>query len=413
MPTTSSHFASSLATGTNWRDTAKKVLEDLESVKTTDGYFNFGFLYVTDYLADDLPSILNLFRSVLSIDHWVGTVGMGVCGNGDEHIDKPAISAMIASLDPNQFCALPFMEDGIIEADPALKDWMKQNDTMLSILHADPALSPGIGQALGTMETMIGGFSVGGLTSSRNKHFVIGGTDIKDKAIGGYVFSDQLAVSTTLSQGCQPIGDRHTITRCEGQALREVDGKKAVEVFEEDLRLMMLKKYDIDSNAIRVDEDSIPAEYQHLFKGEVQAAFPVRASDTQDYMVRNILGVDEDSGAIKISQDMIPNDPILFVYRDEETVQSDLSKSLVDLRKRISLEQDGNFNPKGALYISCIARTVHHFSSDSEHSNPETGGEMAFIRDILGDIPLAGYYAGGEIFSGRLYGYTGVLVLFF
>jgi small ligand-binding sensory domain FIST len=38
--------------------------------------------------------------------------------------------------------------------------------------------------------------------------------------------------------------------------------------------------------------------------------------------------------------------------------------------------------------------------------------EMAIIRDRLGDIPLIGFYCGGEISNGRLYGYTGVIALF-
>ena len=34
------------------------------------------------------------------------------------------------------------------------------------------------------------------------------------------------------------------------------------------------------------------------------------------------------------------------------------------------------------------------------------------IRDELGDFPLAGLFANGEISNDRLYGYTGVLALF-
>ena len=34
------------------------------------------------------------------------------------------------------------------------------------------------------------------------------------------------------------------------------------------------------------------------------------------------------------------------------------------------------------------------------------------IRDALGDFPLVGFSAGGEICHDRLYTYTGVLALF-
>ena len=60
---TSSQFAAASATGTDWRDTSKAVLEKLEEVRTDGHQFNFGFLYITDHLADDAQSILNLFKS--------------------------------------------------------------------------------------------------------------------------------------------------------------------------------------------------------------------------------------------------------------------------------------------------------------------------------------------------------------
>jgi small ligand-binding sensory domain FIST len=38
--------------------------------------------------------------------------------------------------------------------------------------------------------------------------------------------------------------------------------------------------------------------------------------------------------------------------------------------------------------------------------------ELGLIRDTLGDFPLVGFFANGEISHNRLYGYTGVLTLF-
>jgi small ligand-binding sensory domain FIST len=34
------------------------------------------------------------------------------------------------------------------------------------------------------------------------------------------------------------------------------------------------------------------------------------------------------------------------------------------------------------------------------------------IHETLGEFPLVGFFANGEIFNQRLYGYTGVLTLF-
>ena len=54
--------------------------------------------------------------------------------------------------------------------------------------------------------------------------------------------------------------------------------------------------------------------------------------------------------------------------------------------------------------MSCLARGPALFGDDSQ--------ELKTIRDALGDFPLVGFFANGEISHNRLYGYTGVLTLF-
>jgi small ligand-binding sensory domain FIST len=66
-------------------------------------------------------------------------------------------------------------------------------------------------------------------------------------------------------------------------------------------------------------------------------------------------------------------------------------------------KRSGN-NLKGGIYISCIARGPHMFG--------EANAEMKIIESILGNIPIIGLYANGEISNNRLYSYTGVLTLF-
>jgi small ligand-binding sensory domain FIST len=60
--------------------------------------------------------------------------------------------------------------------------------------------------------------------------------------------------------------------------------------------------------------------------------------------------------------------------------------------------------PRGGIYISCLGRGVILFGPDS--------AELRQIQAALGDVPVVGFYANGEISRDRLYGYTGVLTLF-
>jgi small ligand-binding sensory domain FIST len=60
--------------------------------------------------------------------------------------------------------------------------------------------------------------------------------------------------------------------------------------------------------------------------------------------------------------------------------------------------------PKAGIYVSCVARGAALFG--------EAGVETALIREGLGEFPLIGFFANGEISRDRLYGHTGVLTLF-
>jgi small ligand-binding sensory domain FIST len=58
----------------------------------------------------------------------------------------------------------------------------------------------------------------------------------------------------------------------------------------------------------------------------------------------------------------------------------------------------------GAIYISCAGRGGPHFGAPS--------AELQIVQHALGDVPLVGFFAGGEIGHHHLYGYTGVLTVF-
>lgn len=406
---TSSQFASAAASGTDWRDTSKAILEKLESVKTADAPFNLGFLYVSDHLVDEAENILNLFRSVLGVRHWTGAVGVGVCGVGEEFIDRPAISAMIGTFANDDFCPFPAGSADLMMQQGALKLWLERNDPLLVFVHGDPLADEDPAVTLKKIENFSSGFLMGGLSSSRHNQVQFSGIKTQNNGISGIAFSQNVKVATSLSQGCMPIGPVHNITSGDEHMIHELDSKPVLEVFEEEIRTMAIKKIERDPDTIMVpeaamtDTQQIPEEFQSLFKGEVSVAFPVSGTDQNDYLVRNIIGVNEEN-ALMVAQRVAGGDTVRFVYRDHETIRQDLSKTLLDLRERV-IRDHGEFRPRGAIYISCAARAFYG-TGNPEHS------EMRLVHEIIGDVPLAGFYAGGEICNARLYGYTGVLTLF-
>ncbi len=417
---TSKQFASAAASGTDWRDISKKILEELETIRTDNDEFNFGFLYVSDYLADDAPSILNLFRSVLKIDHWIGSVGMGIIGNGEAFLDQPAISAMVGKIDEDDFCIFPnteaddtdYDEEGkfVPVSQDSVKNWLDTNETMLVCAHADPMAEEDPSSVLADLELMTNGFVCGGLTSSRSHHYQFA-NHVCQNAVSGAFFSNSIPVATMISQGSEPISAFHTITKADDTHVLELNGEKAVDVLQKDLRKEAAKLTGKSEVEFLHDlkgahsSDQIPDEFKTLFRGEIHAALPISQSDHQkDYLVRNIMGVDADEGSISISQSVSEGDRLLFVKRNEDTVLEDLSRSLLSLRERVTVEQ-GEFAPKACLYVTCIARGFSEAPSS-------TNKEIDLLHEIVGDVPMAGFYAGGEISNARLYGYTGLLILF-
>lgn len=393
---TSSSFASASAAGTDWRDTSKKVLELLERARTESDGFNIGFLYISDTLVDDAGSILNLFRSVTQIDHWVGAAALGICATGAEYVDGAAIAVMIGRIDKDDFCVFPAIDLSPEPAQKALETWTDDHDSMLVLVHGDPHSDGDPVSVLAQIEQMTGGgFLAGGMSSSRGAHLQFA-DEIMHGGVCGVAFSQDVQVATTLTQGCAPIGTLHTITRCDENVVMELDGQRAFDVFAADLKTMAAQQKGTDIEEGTQEED--------LFRGEVHVAFPVPGSDQQDYLVRNALGIDPDKGWIAVAHNVVNGDQMMFVHRDNETLRADLSRALLELRERIQNEQ-GAFSPKGALYISCAARTMSDFGEGP-------GGEMKLVQEIIGDVPLAGFYANGEISNHRLYGYTAVLILF-
>ncbi|NCC22044.1 MAG: histidine kinase [Alphaproteobacteria bacterium] len=405
----SSDFASVISSGDDWRDICKTALGQLEPALRDRNRYTIGFLYISDLLHEEATSILNLFRSVTEIEHWVGCLGMGICGPGEEYLDNPAISVMIGRIDPAQFAILPA---GGLDDDArakSLKTWIDTHDTMLTVLHGNPETRSETMIALEQIQRRTAGFPVGGMASSRSDHLLIADT-VSQGSYAGVIFDAGVPVSTTLSQGCSPIGPVHTVTRCEGNTVIELDNQRALEVLAFDLKTMAVEEFKADPDEVALVEGAgdlatLPVEAQKLLLGEVHVAFPVPGSDQRDYVVRNILETDPDFGHVTVAHMVEPGSRILFVRRDVETIRADLARALIALRKRVTAER-GVFEPKGALYVSCLARA---FTQNDE----QPLDEMKLVREIIGDVPLAGFYANGEIFNSRLYSYTGVLTLFF
>ncbi|MGA7982234.1 MAG: FIST N-terminal domain-containing protein [Chromatiaceae bacterium] len=359
----------------DWQGAVDGCLTHLGPVPTTA---NLGFLYVTDALADHMADVLSLFRQATGVEHWVGTVGMGICASGVEYYEQPAVAALIAELPEDSFRVFPAMIKDLDDFSRRNADWITEHRPYFGLVHGDPSnpLTEALIKQLAARTTS--GFLVGGLASSRGNVYLYA-DGVTQGGIAGVLFSERVGVVTRLSQGCSPIGPQRKITEAQRNIMIELDGRPALDVLKEDV-------------------GEILARDLTRAGGYIFAGLPIMGSDTGDYLVRNLLGVDPQNKLVAIGDMVEPGGQVMFCRRDANTAREDLLRMLGAIKKSL------NGPPRGGVYVSCLGRGVNLFGSDSE--------ELKLIQTELGDFPLVGFYANGEISQDRLYGYTGVLTLF-
>ena len=111
---------------------------------------------------------------------------------------------------------------------------------------------------------------------------------------------------------------------------------------------------------------------------------------------------------------------LAFCQRNAQAARADLMRICAEIREELEPEElhltsataPAAPEPEpararqiaGAIYVSCSGRGGPHFGAPS--------AELQIVRHALGDVPLIGYFAGGEIARHHVYGYTGVLTVF-
>lgn len=363
-------FRSGHAGAPDWRAAARSCLEQLGA-----GPGNLGFLYVTDHFSSDLAEIHAYFEEHTGVPHWTGTTGIGICAGGREYMDEPAIAVMVGDFPEGSFSMFgglngPALQEADLQCGEA--------PASIAIVHGTPLGGDIAQQIRGLAKRTESGFLVGGLASSRGENLVLA-DGVYGNGFAGVAFSDSVAVATRLTQGCSPIGAVREVTGAQNNIVLTLDGQPALE-------------------ALRADVGITANEDLAQLGGQIFVGLSVSGSDTGDYLVRNLIGIDPGNKLIAVGDIVRKGQRLHFCKRDSKTARADMTRMLDSIREGLYTP------PRGALYYSCLGRTGALFGGES--------AELRMIRESLGDVPLAGFFGNGEISHNRLYGYTGVLTLF-
>jgi small ligand-binding sensory domain FIST len=356
-----------------------KLLDDcLNQLSDIPPEANFGFLYLSDQLANAAEPLLARLKQATGITAWVGTVGIGVIASGTEYYDQPAMAIMLAGFNEADFQLLPNLQAGESTLNSELANWCNSNDFNVGLLHADPHTA-NLQDLLAQLgDDIPAAFLVGGITSSRGRNLQIADA-VLHGGISGALFSQAIPIQTSLTQGCTPIGPRHVVTLCEQNILHSLDDRPALDVLTEDVG------------------DVIAHDWQQA-AGYIFAGIVNKNSDLADYSIRQLVGIDQNEKLVAVGDYLQHNDEIIFCRRDGNSALEDMERMLLEMKKRCGSAI------KGGVYVSCLGRGKEQFGDHSE--------EARFIHSVLGDFPLVGFFANGEIHKSTLYGFTGVLTLF-
>jgi small ligand-binding sensory domain FIST len=341
-----------------------------------------------------------------------------VSSNNVEYFDEPAMAVMLCDLPADQYRVF----SGVAPLGTGF-------EAATALVHVDPATHD-VSELVQEMAARTtSGYLFGGMSASRTRtvQFAAGGDgNMRGQGAAGGVFSGGLSgvafgpgvqLVSRVTQGCQPVSGFRTVTEAEQNLVVAIGGEPALDVLMGELGVSL----DRPQEAL----DAIRATLVGLVRpseGDGAQAMGRGGNFGSDVIVRHIVGLDPARRGIAISDHASSGMQLAFCRRNREAARSDLIRICAEIREELepleltmetatalaASEAEAAAHPArgiaGAVYVSCSGRGGPHFGGPS--------AEMQIVRRALGDVPLVGFFAGGEIARHHLYGYTGVLTVF-
>ena len=386
-------WASSLSTATRLetavREAALGIKEKLEGAAP-----DFAALFVAQSFAERREDIQNLVAKHLPARVLVGASAAGVIGGGREWESKAGLSLVAAVLPDVKLRTFAIRDEDLPDLDDSPRAWeslvgVRAAEEPQFVVLADP-FSIRLDNFLSGLDyafpksVKVGGVASGASEPGR------GALYLNDQCLrGGLVgvsFTGNLRIDSVVAQGCRPIGRPLRVTGCKENALLAVDGKPPVEI----LQTIFKELSDRDRQLLR----------QALFIG-IAMTSSADAPQPGDFLVRNIVGVDNDHGYLAVAAPLRLGQTVQFHLRDSRS-------SLEDLRQVFARFNGGAAAPHGALLFSCVGRGEALYGK-ADH-------DSAFFEETVGPVPLGGFFCNGEIGpvggTTYLHGYTSCFGLF-
>ena len=353
------------------------------------------FLFVSAIYQTDWEPILRKIRQELGNPLLLGCTGGGILGGSLELESTPALSlaaGVLPRVELHPFTILP--EDLGETREPGY--WIEKLSCSplkepVGILLPDPlscnsiTLVTALNKSYPKMP-LIGGLASGADSPGGNLLF-LNDLVLTEGAVGVLLTGD-IQLKTIVSQGCRPIGRPYIVTKAEDNAILELAGLPAMEALQQLFSSLSASEQALARRAL----------FLGVVMNEQKEEFR-----RGDFLIRNLVGLDPNSGALFVGDRIQAGQTVQFQIRDAETSREDLQHLLGEYSKLVKAP------PPGGLLFSCLGRGRDLYG--------EPHIDIRSIQSALGgSIPLAGFFCNGEIgpVGGRnfIHGFTSSLGLF-
>jgi small ligand-binding sensory domain FIST len=357
-------------------ETAGQVLEELGPEP------DLALLFVTPPHAGALEDAGTAVDAVLRPRTLLGCAAVSVVGTGKEVEQEPAVSLWAGRFGP---VAPVRFEAHALGPTVDIAGWPDTVpfEPQALVLVADPFSFP-VETFYEELERRHGRLPVIGGNASAARgpggnRLLYGGRTYTSGAVGAFI-GPGVDVETVVSQGCRPIGQPYVVTRAEGNVVHELAGEPALQ------RLVHMA-------TSGMSQEDLALVNQGLHVGQVIDEHKVDFT-RGDFLVRNVVGADQERGAIAVNDVVEVGTTVQFHVRDAATADEDLRQLL------------GTRAADGALLFTCNGRGVQLFGSPDH--------DAAVVNDSVG-APTAGFFAAGEFgpVGGRnfVHGFTASMAL--
>ena len=384
-------FASSLSTSSDTITAIDSVCRKVRARLNGDTP-NLAFLFLTHAHASGFDQAAARVQESLGCRLLLGCAAESIAGDGEEIEGQPGVSLWAAHLpgavlEPFQLqfrsTADGLVCDGFPEFSPEAT-----TDIRAMLLLGEPYscavdfiieqlqdMAPGV--------PLLGGMASGGHGRGQNRLFYQG--ECVDHGAVGVIVRGGPRIKSIVSQGCRQIGHTYVITKAERNVILELGGKPALERLQETWQ------------EISGDDQRLVQQGLHvgIVMNEYKDSF-----HSGDFLVGNVLGADQATGSIAVGNLVRTGQTIQFHVRDARSADEELRQMLVR-------ETQGQ-QVAAALLFSCNGRGTQLFS--------EPHHDAGTIQSVCGPIPLAGFFAQGELgpvgTRNYIHGFTASVVLF-